>query len=473
MNRENSFMDFLKSAKPVALRSDPKKLRAVKPGESLVGISIAPPNVADLRFSRNKYESVKPKLRLGTSSLPESWNNFTNPPGNNDIKYKLSTRPINQGLCGSCFACATSTSISDAFVFGENLNFNPNCSPMFILSCLDGNYKCGGGDSFQTLTDISQKGIVTSHCIDYDSICQNDPSCSMKGNANVSPPSTEQMNSMIPLCGCCAIGKESFCDKQPEHYKYFIKNIKLVATNDDKNPLPDAVEVIKEHIYKYGSAVSGFQVFNNFMGSGTYEETKGIYFETESYGSQNPTGLDGLHAITIVGWGVEKSPITLSTGKTLTNTPYWWVRNSWGRKWGFDGYFKIAMYQPGVNENTALERFNTFTDPNGFGHTIAGVILFEPAGYDIFDSAKSDCSYLNRVSQKTMNDLKDFYCNEQSPKDNIVSPSDGGDKSISDHISNTLENVSYKKILLYGLITLLVLLFLMFMLKGQKRRRKH
>ena len=35
------------------------------------------------------------------------------------------------------------------------------------------------------------------------------------------------------------------------------------------------------------------------------------------------------HAIKIIGWGVEKG------------IPYWLCVNSWGPKWGDDGFFKI------------------------------------------------------------------------------------------------------------------------------------
>jgi hypothetical protein len=51
----------------------------------------------------------------------------------------------------------------------------------------------------------------------------------------------------------------------------------------------------------------------------------------------------GLHAISIVGWGVAKN-IQYDNDK-VGDVPYWHCRNSWGEKWGNEGgYFKIAMY---------------------------------------------------------------------------------------------------------------------------------
>lgn len=43
-------------------------------------------------------------------------------------------------------------------------------------------------------------------------------------------------------------------------------------------------------------------------------------------------GTDLNHVVTIVGWGQ-------TTGETPMK--YWIVRNSWGTKWGENGYFRL------------------------------------------------------------------------------------------------------------------------------------
>ena len=70
-------------------------------------------------------------------------------------------------------------------------------------------------------------------------------------------------------------------------------------------------------IFLNGPISVGFTVYEDFMSyeSGIYEPVA-----TKSVGG---------HAVKVIGWGEEKG------------VQYWVVANSWGPRWGEEGYFKI------------------------------------------------------------------------------------------------------------------------------------
>ena len=73
---------------------------------------------------------------------------------------------------------------------------------------------------------------------------------------------------------------------------------------------------------KNGPVTGGFMVYTDFL-----------YYKTGVY--QHELGkFEGLHAIRIIGWGVENG------------VKYWLCANSWNEEWGDKGYFKFLR---GVN----------------------------------------------------------------------------------------------------------------------------
>ena len=74
-----------------------------------------------------------------------------------------------------------------------------------------------------------------------------------------------------------------------------------------------------------GAVATGYTVYADF-----YNYKSGIY--------KHVTGkMLGGHAIKVVGWGVKNATATTNA------TNYWIVANSWGSKWGEDGYFRFDM----------------------------------------------------------------------------------------------------------------------------------
>jgi hypothetical protein len=113
---------------------------------------------------------------------------------------------------------------------------------------------------------------------------------------------------------------------------------------------------IRTHILDFGPVIGGYAVMANFLtGKFTRPDLNGgIYFDRADYDGYPGSGklyfndrftmqTRGLHAVSIVGWGVAKN-VQYDNDK-YGDVPYWHCRNSWGTNWGYEvGYFKIAMY---------------------------------------------------------------------------------------------------------------------------------
>lgn len=77
---------------------------------------------------------------------------------------------------------------------------------------------------------------------------------------------------------------------------------------------------MKDIIARFGPVSVTLWVTEAFT---TYKS--GVYYEEDC-----PTGRLN-HAVAIVGYGTDEQ-----------FGDFWWVRNSWGEKWGYNGYAKFA-----------------------------------------------------------------------------------------------------------------------------------
>ena len=149
------------------------------------------------------------------------------------------------------------------------------------------------------------------------------------GNYNDSTSGEWCQKYSLPNCDHHENGQYKMCSAQPE-----FPTPKCTATCDsssayktpytqDKHKFASSysiapnVQAIASEILANGPVEAAFTVYEDFL---TYKS--GVY--------QHKTGgVDGGHAIKIMGWGSENG------------TPYWLVANSWNEDWGDKGTFKI------------------------------------------------------------------------------------------------------------------------------------
>lgn len=271
---------------------------------------------------------------------------------------------LSQYKCGSCWAISMSTIMSDLFVISTLISKFPNLSYTSVISCPETKQnQCGGGAVAEIVKQMSTYGIKSNYCID-DSWCELNGVCNPlhhdlhKTEFDNDTAKTIYLNSLIPTSCGCYLNIPHYIYKIDSDPKYLaLGRLSFVEDNMSYRTL------ICNHIYTYGPAVGTFLVLSNFKDYYKINKIDDVYLESIDYASSkiqkklvfyqtkegpntlqdstssHPTILGG-HAIAIIGWGHKK----IHTKKGKQDIPYWVCRNTWGIKWGLNGYFKIAMY---------------------------------------------------------------------------------------------------------------------------------
>lgn len=211
------------------------------------------------------------------------------PPSGFDWREHGIMTPVkHQGDCGSCGEFA-GVAMLEALVKKER-GIEIDLSEQQIMSCVPG---CGcntGCSALSVLNHIKKNGIVLESDIPY---ANKDTDCT--GN-------------------------------RPG--RYFISDV--LTTEIAGTPLASRIKTIKETLLKYGPVATNMAFFEDLD-----RYRSGIY----SYDGKSREV--GGHWVVIVGW---KDSLDISTGG------YWICRNSWGNKWGYDGYFLSAYGESGIDD---------------------------------------------------------------------------------------------------------------------------
>lgn len=279
--------------------------------------------------------------------------------------------PLDQGQCGSCWAFATSASLTDRInIANKRKVLTFSLSPTIPLTCnffadesliqssvFDTDYTktianvdailqklgCHGNSVVYTCFFLSVWGTVSDNCVPYNgpttsAIEYDRTNFGFKSSLLLSEDKIDFRNGVdnattcgffygnsgetINLQNCYGrianIGRLYL--KSPQAFRcqlyYSIKDV----VNNNENLMKD--------LMIWGPICTSFIVYSDFYNFNPLKD--GVYVS-----NQDPNSITGGHAVCISGWGEYTDP------KTNKSIPFWWIKNSWGESYGQKGYFRI------------------------------------------------------------------------------------------------------------------------------------
>ena len=250
-----------------------------------------------------------------------------------------------QGKCGSCWAFATTSCLSDRFNIQSMGLIHVNLSVAKVILCnfqgKELNIKhpekninayneieydsikkgsCFGNTLYDAWRYLFLLGTTTNECISYNKKYGSfNQLNSLKSFTDVSkmPICSEVSGLMGDMCSNFTFN--TYTSEETGTPARFYRALHFYAVagvekdgGSEKN--------IRQNIYKRGPVTSGMKMYSDFY---TFDSKNSIY----EWDGISPH-LGG-HAIEIVGWGKEGIK------------DYWIIKNSWGENWGDKGYFKM------------------------------------------------------------------------------------------------------------------------------------
>jgi C1A family cysteine protease len=255
-----------------------------------------------------------------------------------------------QGTCSSCWAYSTSSVLADRFNIQSQGVLKLDLSPTKMIICngyMDSsahpekdieataskefdnisNSACYGETLYNAWKELFIVGTNTEECVPYNK--------NVGRFKKLNTPSAFTTPEKIPVCSqitgilgdmCANYSFNEYTSQEtgdPARFYRCLHFYAIAGTSKDNSTEAN----IRAEIYRFGPATSAMRVYPDFY---TFDSKNNIYAWD---GKGDP--ISG-HAIEIIGWGT-----------TASNIDYWIIKNSWGDRWGDDGFFKMRR---GTNE---------------------------------------------------------------------------------------------------------------------------
>ncbi|EPB68437.1 papain family cysteine protease [Ancylostoma ceylanicum] len=261
------------------------------------------------RIMNSKY-SVKPKDEEVMSHVVRD----VDPPASFDARDHWKQCDAigiirDQSACGSCWAVAAASTMSDELCVQSNGTIKHILSDTDILTCCVGacGDGCEGGWPIEAYRWMKSDGVVTGGKYRQKNTCQ--PYAFFPCGIHRNQPfygDCPQDSWATPRCRKMCQRKYS---KSYQEDKHFAKHVFFLPNNETS---------IRQEIFETGPVIATFDVYQDF----SYYRG-GVY--VHKWGDKT-----GAHAVKVIGWGSQDG------------VDYWLVANSWNIDWGENGYFRIV-----------------------------------------------------------------------------------------------------------------------------------
>ncbi|XP_042234754.1 dipeptidyl peptidase 1-like [Homarus americanus] len=230
-----------------------------------------------------------PRQKVVIASLPENfdWRNASG------VNYISEVR--DQGSCGSCYAFASMANLEAQVRITTRNRRQDVFSTQDIVSCTSLAQGCNGGYDYLIAGRYGQdQGVVAEDCNPYtgnEDPCATNTSCARM-----------YVSEYVHVGGYYGACNEA---------------------------------TMLEALVTSGPVSVSFEVYDDFR-----HYTGGIYHHTGLTRDFHPFEMTN-HVVLVVGYGIEEG----------TGEAFWIVKNSWGKTWGEDGFFRIRR----GNDECAIE----------------------------------------------------------------------------------------------------------------------
>jgi cathepsin B len=304
----------------------------------------------------NDFRSAEPSLVARIEQVPAfDWRT---------VQYAgagVLTEAMNQELCGGCWAFVGANIVSDRIRIltrnaqmrlepdlpvGRQINFDPtyliNCSNCYLdRFCSDG---CAGGYILAALeTFVRGAGVPLTTCRqlragangggEWVAANRDTERCELNGSVSCASEATKQdrrdlcdryLRICPPLLGSRGAPLNYNGHDTRVSHVYSVNLFDTTRAPMNADQLRANMLNIMCEIYAWGPVGTTFYAHTDFADFFDGHRTR-IYMGPNSEATEI-----GAHAVSIVGWGTEHG------------VPYWVCRNSWSKRWGDGGYFRIV-----------------------------------------------------------------------------------------------------------------------------------